>query len=150
MKMESFQFKGVNFSILAFSLGHPTLFYRLAKISFLPSELLQEKNGSNYFPQQKLTREKTLSFWTQHTACYLIRSWMKMSWRHFLCSVQLQGALRLLSHWQAVSFQRDFTICLPFDPTLLNMWIFLHVQPTYLDTDGSVSRKCGGGEMKKN
>lgn len=149
MIMESFQFKGVNFSILAFPLGHPTLFCRLAKISFLPSELLQEKNGRNYFPQQKLTWEKT-SFWTQHTACYLIRSWMKISRRHFLCSVQLQGVLKLFNHWQTVSFQKDFTICLPFDPTLLSMWMFLHIQPTDLDTDGSVFRNCGGGKIKKD
>lgn len=74
----------------------------------------------------------------------------KMSWRHFLCSVQLQGALRQLksNHWQTAFFQRGLPVCLPFDPMLLYTQIFLHFQPTDPDIEGPVSTSSGGGGMK--
>lgn len=73
-----------------------------------------------------------------------------MSWRHFLCSVQLQGSLRQLksNHWPTVFFQRGLTVCFLFDPTLLYMYVFLHIQSMNLDIEGPVSRNSGGGEMK--
>ena len=84
----------------------------------------------------------------QHTI--LSGAGQKMSWRHFLCSVQLQGALRQLksNHRQTSFFERGLTICLPFDPTLLYTQVFLHIQPMDLDTEGPVSRNSDGGKMK--